>query len=233
MSFVAVFVFGKLFRVKPKMFRTLFLCLGFGNIAYLGIPALTQSFGVEIIPEASLIVAVYLFWVFTVGVGFLEYLRKKEARGALKKVGLSIVKNPLLLAVLFGLIFSYFNVSIPDVFQKSLDMLSASVTPVVLVVIGLFLGNSKWGRLKEWIPSILFAVCTLFLLPAVFYFVVKGLNLEVADFSASIVDAAMPLAITPFALADEYKLDKSFIARSIVLSTVLAVVTIPFWIYVL
>jgi hypothetical protein len=233
MSFVIVFVLGKLFRVKDKMFRTLFLCLGFGNVAYLGIPALTQSFGELIVPEASLIVAVYLFWMFTVGIGFLEYLKKKKAAGALKKIGLSIVKNPLLLAVVFGLVFSHFDVSIPAVFQKSLDMLSASVTPVVLVVIGLFLGNSKWGRLKDWVPSILFAVCTLLFLPALFYFVVKGLNLEVVDFSASIVDAAMPLAITPFALADEYKLDKSFIARSIVLSTVFAVVTIPFWIYVL
>jgi predicted permease len=43
----------------------------------------------------------------------------------------------------------------------------------------------------------------------------------------------MPLAITPFALADKYKLEKMFIARAIVLSTILSAITIPIWVYYL
>jgi hypothetical protein len=43
----------------------------------------------------------------------------------------------------------------------------------------------------------------------------------------------MPLAITPFALADKFDLDKKFIARAIVLSTILSIITIPLWISIL
>ncbi len=43
----------------------------------------------------------------------------------------------------------------------------------------------------------------------------------------------MPLAITPFALADKYNLDKDFIARSIILSTILSAISLPFWISLL
>ena len=70
---------------------------------------------------------------------------------------------------------------------------------------------------------------TLMILPGLFYFGVKLFGFAPSEFSASIIEAAMPLAITPFALADIYKLNKGFIARSIVLSTILAIITIPFW----
>ncbi len=40
----------------------------------------------------------------------------------------------------------------------------------------------------------------------------------------------MPLAITPFALSDKYFLNKVFISRAIVLSTILSIITLPFWI---
>ena len=43
----------------------------------------------------------------------------------------------------------------------------------------------------------------------------------------------MPLAITPFMMADKYNLDKNLIARLIVLSTILSVVSLPFWLFLL
>ncbi|MBT4384373.1 AEC family transporter [Candidatus Peregrinibacteria bacterium] len=232
MSFVLAYVIGKLLKLKKKMFMTLFICLGFGNAAYLGIPALVQSYGDSVLGEASLVVAVYLLFIFTIGIGCLEIWNKKNKDAVLHKILFRLVKNPLLLAVVFGLVFSYLNLELPSALQQAIDMLAASVTPIVLVVIGLFLGHTKFGKLKDWLPSGIFTLMTLMVLPAIFYFVVKAMQLDTGDFSVSIVDAAMPLAITPFALVEEYNLDKSFIARSIVLSTILSVLTIPFWIFV-
>ncbi|MEK7547871.1 MAG: AEC family transporter, partial [Patescibacteria group bacterium] len=80
---------------------------------------------------------------------------------------------------------------------------------------------------------LLFSILTLAILPAVFYYGAKFFGFIPSQFSNSIIQAAMPLAITPFALADKYNLNKDFIARSIVLSTILAVVSLPFWISIL
>ncbi len=112
-------------------------------------------------------------------------------------------------------------------------MVSASVTPTVLIVIGLFIGKSKIGKLREWMPVFLFSMLTLFVLPAGFYFGLKICGLEPSAFAPSLIQASMPLAITPFALADRYHLNKEFIVRSIVLSTILAVLSLPFWISLL
>ena len=228
-SFVVAYIVAKLLRLNSKNLRTLFICLAFGNVAYLGIPTLIQIFGESILSIASLIVAIYVFWMFTVGIGFLDYSTQRNKKGIIKKILFDLVKNPLLISVVLGLLVAGLGISIPDILSKSITMISASVTPTVLIVIGLFIGKSKIGDPKKWIPVFLFTLTTLIVLPALFYFGLKLFGFAPSQFSTSIIDAAMPLAITPFALADVYKLNKGFIARSIVMSTILAIVTIPFW----
>lgn len=226
-SFLLVFVVGKLFRFNRVLFKTLFICLAFGNVAYLGIPVLQQIFGDSVLPVASLIVAIYLFWIFTVGLGFLDYDREKNKKAALKNILRNLLKNPLLIAVLLGLGVAALGVQLPGMVLKSLDMITASVTPTVLIVIGLFIGKSKIGKVKEWIPVFLFSLGTLVVYPAILYGGVQFFGYAPADFSASMIQAGMPLAITPFALADSFQLQKEFIARSIVLSTLLSVLSLP------
>ena len=108
-------------------------------------------------------------------------------------------KNPLLLSVIFGLLVGSLHITIPSIVLKSLDMISASVTPTVLVVIGLFIGSSKIGKLSEWIPVLFFSIFTLAIFPAGFYFGTKFFGFAPSQFASSIIEAAMPLAITPFA----------------------------------
>ena len=228
-SFILAFIVGKIFRFKTKLFRTVFICLGFGNVAYLGIPTLVQVSGESILPTASLLVAIYVFWLFTLGLGYLNLSQTRRKRDVLFHIFKDLIKNHLLISVVLGILVASLNISIPKIIDQSIQMLAASVTPVVLVVIGLFIGKSELGKIKEWIPIFIFSAFTLLLLPLILYFGVQLFNFTPKDFSASIIDAAMPLAITPFALAKAYKLDKNFIARSIVLSTILSVITIPFW----
>jgi predicted permease len=229
--FSLALISGKLFNIKPQMIRTLFICIPFGNVAYLGIPTLMQTFGNEILPEASLITGITLFWVFTLGIGYLEFQQNKKITPL--KLFKNLLKNPLLLAVLFGLLFSSLNLTLPELLQSPLEMLSTSVTPVVLLIIGLFLGHAKLGNLSKWKGPFGLSLTTLILLPMIFYGIIKLTNFNSIQLTPSLIDAAMPIAITPFALADEYKLDQAFIARSIVLSTILSIVSLPFWISIL
>lgn len=229
-NFVLALLLGKALHLKKQMFLTLFICFVFGNVAYLGLPVLTEVYGDSVLPTVSLIIAIYLFWLFTIGIAYLDYSSLKKKREVLKNIIKNFVKNPLLLSVALGLLVGALKLPIPAILTKSLEMLSASVTPTVLIVIGLFIGRSKIGQLREWVPVLFFTLFTLLLFPALFYFGVSLFGGNPLEFQTSVIEAAMPLAITPFALADKYHLNKTFIARSIVLSTVLSVFTLPFWI---
>jgi predicted permease len=231
-SLALAFALGKLLRLEKQMFRTLFICFVFGNVAYLGIPTLTQTSGESVLPTASFIVAIYMFWLFTIGTGYLDYSMKKNKKEVVQNLLKNLLKNPLLIAVLLGILVGSLQIPLPQSVLKALDMITASVAPTVLIVIGLFIGKSKLGKVTEWFPIALFSILKLAVLPALFYFGILLLN-PTTELSSSIIQASMPLAITPFALADKYNLDKTFIARSIVLSTILSVVSLPFWISVL
>ena len=220
----------KVFRIERKMFLSLFICFVFSNIAYLGIPVITQLFGAEAMVSTSLVVAVYLFWVFTVGVGYLEYASGKGGRHMVRDILKNLVRNPLILAVLGGLAAGSLRIPFPGIVLQAMDMINASVTPLVLVVLGLFMGASKGGKLSDWIPALWFSLFTLIVSPLLLYGSVIVLGASIDYFSISILEAAMPLALTPFAFADMYDLHKAFIARSIVASTLLSVLTLPVWI---
>lgn len=229
--FVGVLGFCRLVRVKAEATRTIVACLMFGNIAYLGIPILTQIYDASILPTVSVIIAVWFFWFFTLVTGFVTTKRqKKNDEGAFRKTCFALVNNPLLIAVVLGLFFAGLSIPIPAVIMQALDMVSASVTPTVLIVIGLFIGKSPFGTMKDWIPAVLLSVLTLVILPAAMVAGLQVFGIDPETYASSIIEAAMPFAITPFALADEYGLNKSWISRSIVLSTILSVFTLPFWI---
>lgn len=226
---VTAFAAGKLLRLPDRAHRTLFLCLGFGNVAYLGVPVLLEVSGAAVLPAASLIIAVYLFWLFTLGVGVLEFTRHGGDH-PLRRTAAGLARNPLLLSTAGGLLIAAGGITLPGVVTAALDMTAGAVTPVVLILIGLFLGDARAGRPAEWTPVLAFSLATLLLLPAGFWGGLLLAGLEPAAFSTSIIQAAMPLAITPFALARQYDLDQEFIARAIVLSTTLSAVSLPFWI---
>jgi predicted permease len=232
-TFCCTLVAGRLLQLKPQMLQTVVLSMMFSNVAYLGIPLLTQFYGASVLPTTGRVVAVHVFWVFSLGIGYLDYSRRSSGGSILADVGWGLIKNPLFLSVVLGIVVASAGVSIPEILMRSIDMVSASVTPTVLIVIGLFIGKSSIGKVREWIPVLLFSFVTLIVLPGSFYGAVVLLGYPVKTFSISILQAAMPLAITPFALAEKYRLQQQFIARSIVLSTILSVLSIPFWISVM
>lgn len=225
------FFTGKLFKIKAKFLKTLIICAVFGNVAYLGIPVIENVFGINAVSTASLVISVYLFVVFTLGISAMELIEQKKLN--LAKIATSLIKNPLLIATILGLLFSIFDLDLPKIITKSLQIISNSVTPIVLLVIGLFLGHAKIGKLKDWVPVFLFSAFTLFVVPGILFFGLKFFGEIPLNFPESIVLAAMPLAITPFAFADRYNLDSDFIAKTITLSTIFSIFTIPFWVSVL
>lgn len=232
-AFPFIALLGRALRLSPKMFRTFFICCVFFNMAYLGIPVITQISGPQALPQISIIIAIHLFWLFTIGIGYLEHLEAKKSTQVLADILRKFLKNPLLIAVLLGITVSALQIPVPEIIQQPLEMIGASVTPLVLIVIGFFIGSSKVGYPSHWVPVLLFSVMTLFILPAGMYFGLQLSGYDPSRFFISILEIAMPIGITPFAFADQYDLDKTFIARAVVLSTILSAFSLPFWISVL
>ena len=230
LSMLLAFPIARLFRLSTDTLRTLILAFSFGNVSYLGIPVLMSVYGSGILAESTLLSAVYLFWLFTLGIILVEVLGEHDVNPLV--VVKNLLQNPLLIAVLLGLLVSILNIEVPEILVKGLDLFATSVTAVVLFSLGLFLGTHPFGRLKEWLPVAAFSIAILLVLPLVFYTAARVFGVSF-DIRSSILEAAMPMGLTPYVLAVKYKLNATFASKVVVLSTILSVFTLPLWIQIL
>lgn len=224
------FPVAKLFKLNSATLRTLVLAFSFGNVAYLGIPVLLNVYGTEILAESTLLSTIYLFWLFTLGIILVEVL----GDGSVSPIIIlkNLARNPLLLAVLFGLLVALLKIEIPEMIIKTIDLFANSVTAVVLFSLGLFLGTHPFGSLKEWLPVFAFSIVILLVLPLIYWGVIR-ISGQSFDMRTSVLDAAMPMGLTPYVLSVKYKLNATFAAKVVVLSTILSVLTLPLWIQIL
>jgi predicted permease len=226
-----VYPVAALFGYSGKMKRSLFLILPFRNIAYLGIPILASAFGEKILPVAALLSAVYIFWMLTLGLVLIE--AHGHEKFSLKKVELNLIGNPLLISVFVGIAIVSFGIPMPSFAEKTLRLFSDSVTAVVLFSLGIFLGLQDFGKPREWTQVAVFTAVTMFVLPAIFYGLLQFSSLPPDQLKSTVLDAAMPLGLTPYALSVQYHLETKLFARIVVLGTLLSIFVIPLWITIM
>ncbi|MCE1200008.1 MAG: AEC family transporter [Marinilabiliales bacterium] len=222
------FPVGAILKLKTTTRQSLVLLFGFGNITYLGIPVLVSSFGAKAMDQAVILSSIYLFWMFSLALILIEVAGggKLHFRTMLVK----LVTNPLMIAVFLGTAGSLLKITLPAVVMKSLEIISNSVTAVVLLSLGIFMGSQRLGRLKEWYPVLVMSLIITVLLPALFFLAVRHLPMDALSLKCSVLDAAMPSGLTAYALSHQYRLNTQLAGRLVVLSTLMAILILPAWI---
>jgi predicted permease len=222
-----VFLFGihalaRALGASPSLAASLAVCGTYGNIAYLGLPFLAA-----VLPgsEASAIyhAAVYLVVLFTSGIGLLETVR--GGRVAPWALLTALTRNPLTLSIGIGLALAATGIRLPAPLAKGVSMLAASASPTVLISLGVFVGQGVGLDRDVWAAALLTAV-KLVALPALFLLVYVAQGRDPAA-RVSVLQAAMPVGLTGFALAQRYPLEKRVIAYAVTLSTLLSALTLP------
>lgn len=222
------FPLGALFKTSVKTRQTLILVLAFGNITYLGIPVLVNTLGQQVMGAAVILTSVYLFWMFSLALVLIEVAG--EGKIHFKTVIIKLSTNPLLIAVVLGIIASNLKISPTGGLMKSLDIIAQSVTAVVLLSLGIFMGSQKIGSIREWIPIFGLTLLIMVVFPAMFYLILVNSTMTHLLIKCSILDAAMPMGLTAYALTQQYGLNAKLAGRLVLLSTFLAMFILPAWI---
>lgn len=194
----------------------------FGNIAFLGFPVITAMYpGVE--AETSLVVATYVFTLFSVGIVYLELSREHAVHIA--RIVLRIVSHPFIIAIVLGAALNSAGVSIPGLVLEMTDMIAASVTPVVLVSLGVFAGGG-FSLHGHWSAFATIVVFKMVILPLLALATVRLTGLA-GPTEVTVLQAATPVAVTAFTLVSIYELDTEPVAAALVVTTALSTLTYP------
>lgn len=206
----------------------------FTNTVLVGIPIIQRAYGGGALPTVFSIIAFHAPGLITLGMLVMELARRDGAPlGRTLVIALTrIVQNPLLWGVVLGLIANRTGLQLPEPAMAFLDMMSAAVLPAALFGLG---GALNEYRISEsWPQATAMSILKLVIHPAIAYaLMVPILHVPMEFARYGILLAAMPAGINVYVFATYYERGINVATNTILISTVAAVLTVPFWLYVL
>lgn len=200
-------------------------CAAIGNTGFLGVPMIAVLFGEAAIGPIILVLVIDLI-VFSSALTILVTGSRGTGGAAdiVKRVGIGLVKNPMIVAITLGLAASAVELPMPDVVNEFLTILGAAATPGALFAIGASLAGKSAERLAVagWL-----SLCKLVLHPALV--AIGAFLIFPADpFAAAVIVAAasLPVAGNVFILAQHYGVAPQRVSASILISTTASIVTV-------
>jgi hypothetical protein len=204
-------------KFNDKLKAAFIVCVLFGNTAYMGLPLNKLALGEAAMPFASIIAAIYITLTFTLGLFILRHYSGVET-----KTKFWVLRVPLIWGVILGILFSCTGLSLP--FSNLFEMIASSASPVALIAIGAFLYDAKLGgRIRE---ITILSSLKLVLFPVTVLLISLASSFGNLAFESSLLQAAMPVAITTFILAHKFDTESDFVASAIVISTLASIVSL-------
>ena len=194
----------------------------FSNCGFMGIPLVRAGFGDE---------AVFLLVGFVVLLNLLQWTYGaallKGDKGAVSLKG--VLLNPITVGTAVGVVLFVTGLGsrLPGVLGGAIGGLAALNSPIAMLVLGIYMAQTS---LKETVTSprlyVLSAV-RLLLIPAVTLALLTPLPVDLTMKYVILLGASAPVGANVAVYAQLYGKDYSYACRTVVLSTVLSILTLP------
>ena len=204
------------------------LASSYPNAGYMGTPLALIVLGPESLPAVAISSILTICVLMAVSIIIIEFDRPTRVAipRLLAQVGKSLLKNPLLVAPVAGLLWSAAlgGGTMPDAIDAFLTLLANAASPCALITIGLFLTEQQVGGDVPTIVRIM--VLKLFVQPIVTVVLSLAFPMATVWERTGILLSALPVGTGPFMLAKLYRRDAAIPSRVILLSTIASLVTV-------
>lgn len=209
-----------------------FCCL-FSNSVLLGLPITERAYGADNLTGNYAIVAFHSPFCYMVGITAMEVIRGRGHGGG-RMVG-SVLKamfrNALILGIGLGFLFNISGLTLPQVADDALGLITRAALPAALFALG---GVLVQYRPEGDLRTIAF-VCAVALMlhPALVWTFGKAVGLPQDLFRSGVLNAAMAPGFNAYIFANMYGRAKRVAASSVLIATGLSILTVWFWLAML
>jgi len=228
--FVWMTVRGKDARER---FAVLMLCAIRGNHFFVGIPIISLAMGKRGIEAGTLVLAFSLvaMQLFSIS-GSQLALCGTVSRQTIKNTAVQLLKNPLFIACLLGLLLVFAGLNrMPSWLNATLGILSDISTGIALISIGAGIRLQNFFKTIASVWKIVLFKLAIF--PAVTYVIFTSFGLSQDLVQAGVLLAGMPVAVNAAIVAQEMGMDSAHCATGIAVTTLFSLFTIPLLIHLL
>ena len=231
--FWVVWGLAKLF-MKDKSLIGAFVQASFrSSAAVMGLAFISNLYGPSAMGPLMIIGAVPLYNIYSVLV--LTFEAEDDGRGRdtgkMKEACVNILKNPIIISIVLGLIVSLCKLDFPVLVDNTIDNVAKMATPLALITLGAgFEGREALAKMK---PTLWAAFIKLIGQAAIFIPIAIALGFTGEKLIAIMVMLAAPATPSCYIMAKNMKNDGVLTASIIVTTTLLAAFTLTGWIFIL
>lgn len=204
---------------------------GNGNVGYFLLPLAWSLFNEEILGMYILVIVGNIIYENTVGF-YVAARSNFSIKDSLQK----ILKFPSIYALFLGLIFSAFSIEIPKIFDDLFIQARGAYTILGMMIIGVALAEIKWTEIDfyfitssfiaKFLLSPLVALCFIFCDNLLLHLYNKDIHHVI------LLASVAPLAANSITICSVIGISPQKAASSVILSTIFAIIYIPFIVYV-
>ena len=202
-------------------------CSVIGNVGFLGIPMLAILMGAKAVGFIMIILAVDLIVFGSLIILIIVVSKDKKLDIFLfYRLLIGLLKNPMIVSIICGLLWSASGWSLPGPVSDFIIMLGSAATPGALFAIGASLAQKSAEKFETaaWLSFCKLILHPLAVCVAVFYV----FEVELYAATVMIAAASLPVAGNIFMVADHYNVAPKRASAAIFLSTVFSIFTVSF-----
>lgn len=144
---------------------------------------------------------------------------------------MNIVRNPIIIGIFIGFIASLAHIKLPIVFDKAVESIAQTATPMALICIGAGFEGRK--AIKKIRPTLIAAFIKIIGLAVLFLPVAVWMGFRNQELVAILIMLASPTTVTAYIMAKNMYNDEVLTSSVVVVTTFLSSITLTGWIYIL
>ncbi|MCB5537465.1 AEC family transporter [Dorea longicatena] len=193
------------------------------NYVIFGVAVVQNMYGVKSTTTAAILSAILVPMYNFLAVVVLSIFGEKRETDW-KKIILDIVKNPLIISSVLGIIFSLLGIRLPTAVDTTVQDLAKLSTPIAFMILGGDLDFSKVrGNLK--VASVVLTI-KLVILPLIMIPLIVMMGYRDADLLSGLLAYQTPVAVSSYIMAQQAGADGQLAGQLVVFSSVLSIFTL-------
>ena len=215
--YVSVVLISKITNLSSST-KTAFMATAlFPNNGNMGLPITTFVLGTVGLKIAILYMLFSSIFMFCIGPILLQGKTIIDA-------SIKALESPLVWSILVGIIWRIYSLNLPLQLYTGIQKLGEAAIPIALLLLGIQLTKTHWQFGTKELMSV---ILRLVIAPLIAYIVGTNLHLNNLNLQVLVIQSSMPTAVSSLVLIAEFDGDNNFVARTIVMSTLMSFVTIP------
>ena len=200
------------------------------NYVIFGVAVVQNMYGSKSTTTAAILSAILVpMYNFLAVVALSIFGEKRETDW--KKIIMDIIKNPLILSSMLGVVFSLLGIRLPTAVDTTVQDLAKLSTPIAFMILGGDLDFSKVkGNLK--LSSVVLTI-KLVILPLIMIPMVVMMGYKDADLLSALLAYQTPVAVSSYIMAQQAGADGQLAGQLVVFSSVLSIFSLFVTIFIL